>query len=360
MKQIINTDEDKCRGCFKCVGVCPVGEANIISVDNGVQKIRIDSQKCIACGACLRACPYNARYYNDDTELFFDDLEKGEPIALIVAPAFITNFSNWKGILAWLKTRGVSTTVNVSLGIKICTWAHLRFIERNNQAALITQPCPPIVRYIEKYCPELLDKLSPVLSPILCTAVYLKKTLKLPEKIAALTPCPAKADEFKKSNSVSYNVTFQRLADYLKAYGISIPEDDFEFDDITVASGQAHMTLVGRPETTMRLMGCIGFIDSRIKLENTKSQSDVYNYLDLVTREKNMSFPVLLDALNCIGGCSNGVGGRSKKPDSHYMIDIHNVDAEISDSEQMYLFAIFDYILELNDYFPSHSFEECF
>lgn len=334
MKQIIATDADKCLGCFSCIGVCPVGEANIAYFKDDKLRVRVNPQKCIVCGSCLRACPNNARYYNDDTERFFGDLKNGVPMALIVAPAFSTNFLNWKAILAWLRTRGVSVIVDVSLGIKICTWAQIRYIERNNKAALITQPCPPIVSYIEKYCPELLNRLSPVFSPILCTAVYLMKVLKLPEKIAALTPCPAKADEFNKSDSVSYNVTIKKLADFLIAHEVSIPKADFEFDNIAVAPGRAHMMLSSLPEYIKRSLGCISLFNSQIKVEITKNHGNVYRYLDLFSQEGQGDTPMLLDALNCIGGCCYGSGCNINKPELQtlghkpYGVDMENVNEQ--------------------------------
>lgn len=347
MKQIIATDADKCRGCSTCVGVCPVGEANIISVVDEKLRILVDSQKCIACGACLRACPNNARYYMDDTERFFDDLKKGEPIALIVAPAFSTNFTNWKAILAWLKTQGVSAITDASLGIEICTWAHMRYIEQYKRAALITQPCPPIVSYIEKHRPALLGRLSPVFSPILCTAIYLKKVLKLPDKIAALTPCPAKADESEKSDSLSYNVTFKKLVDYLITRKVSIPKADFDFDNIAVAPSRVPSSL---PDIIKRATGCINIIGAKIDIDRENNWNNVYGYLDEILRDESGDEPTLFDALNCPGGCINGVGGNADITDVDYITRLNLGDSKENDSGQASLFPAFDDMLELTDY----------
>ena len=40
---------------------------------------------------------------------------------------------------------------------------------------MIAQPCPVIVNYVEKHQPELIDLLAPVHSPMMCTAIYLRK-----------------------------------------------------------------------------------------------------------------------------------------------------------------------------------------
>ncbi|MDW7669459.1 MAG: NADH-quinone oxidoreductase subunit NuoF [Bacillota bacterium] len=47
---------ENCRGCTKCVKVCPVD-----AISGKVKEVHeIDQDKCIKCGACLEACPFDA------------------------------------------------------------------------------------------------------------------------------------------------------------------------------------------------------------------------------------------------------------------------------------------------------------
>jgi len=47
---------DNCRGCTKCVKVCPVD-----AISGKVKEVHeIDQEKCIKCGACMEACPFDA------------------------------------------------------------------------------------------------------------------------------------------------------------------------------------------------------------------------------------------------------------------------------------------------------------
>ena len=131
MKRIITNDLDKCVGCNHCVRVCPLDEANITREKDGKIKVEIDSGKCIACGACLDVCDHGSRHYEDDTERFFYDLKRGVAISILAAPATKTNIKEWKRLFSWLRNLGVQHVYDVSLGADICTWAHIRYMQKN-------------------------------------------------------------------------------------------------------------------------------------------------------------------------------------------------------------------------------------
>lgn len=88
------------------------------------QRIYVDEIKCVACGACFDSCEHNAREFRDDTERFFEDLQKGEGISVLWAPAFSTNYPNeYKRILGGLKRLGINRIISVSFGADITIWS---------------------------------------------------------------------------------------------------------------------------------------------------------------------------------------------------------------------------------------------
>lgn len=175
---------DNCIGCNKCISVCSCMGACVSHVVDGTNRIDVDSDKCIACGACFDVCEHHAREFADDTERFFEDLKKGERISLLIAPAFKANYpSEYGTVLGGLKKLGVNRMISVSFGADITTWGYLNYIDKYGFTGGISQPCPAVVGYIERYLPELLPKLFPVQSPMMCAAIYARKQMGITDKL---------------------------------------------------------------------------------------------------------------------------------------------------------------------------------
>jgi len=313
MKEIIKTKRELCAGCNRCVRECPMELANVTYQDeNGAIKVRTDYAKCITCGHCFTACKHGARYYDDDTELFFHDLAAGVPISLIAAPSVKTNITDWKRLFTYLKRAGVRKIYDVSLGADICVWAHVRHIEQHGRAPIITQPCPVIVSYCERYRHDLLRNLSPVHSPMACIAIYMKEYEGIQDRVAALSPCIAKGDEFEATGLAQYNVTFARLRGYLEEHAIELPEDETGFDHYESGLGSLFPTPGGLKENIDFIMGNT--------LHITKAEgSGIYEMLDTYAETPEGLLPDVFDVLNCIEGCNMGSACAHEK--SFYEVD---------------------------------------
>lgn len=307
MRKIVGSITEKCTGCNHCIRVCPIEEANIAYLDGENNKVKVDPAKCIHCGACVTNCAHGARYYEDDTEAFFRDLARGEQISVLVAPSATVNYNgDLIKLIKLLKSLGVISVFDVSLGADICTWAHIKFIKKYQPRSLITQPCPAIVNYIIKYQPSLLEYLAPIHSPMLCTAVYMRKYQNIKHKIAAISPCFAKADEFDTTGIVSYNVTFKKLNEYLQRYQISLPTDTAGFDNINSSLGKIYSMPGGLKENVRYYLG------DKIRIDQCEGQKNVYKKLEEFSSENQEYLPRIFDVLNCAEGCNFGTACESK------------------------------------------------
>ena len=184
MKNGLIFTNENCIGCNRCVRICCSFGATISHNRPDHSSIRINPERCINCGACIDVCGHSAREYHDDTETFFADLKKGEHISLLIAPSFEAKYPDeYRKVLGALKALGVKRMLPVSLGADICTWAHIRTLDQDKIGNIISQQCPAIVKYVEIYQPKLLQNLSPIHSPAACSAIYIKKYLRILKKI---------------------------------------------------------------------------------------------------------------------------------------------------------------------------------
>ncbi|MDD3013475.1 MAG: [Fe-Fe] hydrogenase large subunit C-terminal domain-containing protein [Candidatus Gastranaerophilales bacterium] len=304
-RSTIYTIEENCAGCNKCIAGCPAMYANIAYTVNGENKIKVDPDKCIKCGHCISVCDHKARDFRDDTERFFNDLKRGIKISIVAAPAVRFNFNNYRKLFGYLKNVGVNLIYDVSFGADITTWAYLKAITENNIDSVVAQPCPAIVNYVEKYKPELIAKLAPIHSPTLCTAIYLKEYDKINDKVAFLSPCLGKVDEFQDKNTngyVEYNITYKKIHDYINKNRINLNSyKEFDFDDIGCGLGLTFSRPGGLREN-------VEFHVPSAWVRQVEGNELAYKYLDEYTKRvsSGKTIPLLVDILNCEHGCNLG------------------------------------------------------
>lgn len=303
-----------CIGCNKCIRSCPSVTANI--AEDG--RIEVNEDMCIACGACFDHCKHNARDYYDDTEAFLAELKAGKKYSVIVAPAFIANYpKDYKKIFGYLKSLGVQHIYPVSFGADITTWTYIKYIKQTGKTGMISQPCPAIINYIEKYQPELISMLVPLHSPMMDEAIYLKKYQGVSEELVFLSPCIAKKAEITDKNThgyVKYNVTFKKL---LQAIGD-------KYATAKEADEESGYGLGSRYPKPGGLKECVHFfLGSQTAVLQVEGEEEAYRFLKEYAERRN-NMPFLVDILNCQKGCIRGTGTDET---------INDIDVELAINE---------------------------
>ena len=303
-KGLVYTNE-KCVGCNKCINVCSALGACISTAadEEGHSRINVDPERCIGCGACFGVCEHGAREFCDDTDRFFEDLAEGKEISLLVAPSFMANYPDeYEKVLGGLKALGVKHIINVAFGADITTWGYIKCIQDYGFVGGISQPCPAVVTYIQKYLPELLPRLFPVQSPLMCAAIYARKKMHITDRFAFISPCIAKKleiDDPENKDLVSYNVTFSHLMKVVKERGIY---GEPVKEEVEYGLGSIYPMPGGLREHVKWFLGESAFVR---QLEGEKK---LFAYLrahagSIVDREIPFLF---IDALNCKDGCLCG------------------------------------------------------
>lgn len=360
--QIITVDESKCVGCNACVRVCPV-HANTTRIKDGTTDEFITGivpEACINCGECVKACNHHARDYKDDFEEFRRRFESKEKMILIVAPAIRTSFpfGDWKSVLSWLRKEGNVEIYDVGYGADICTFMHNKYMEMHQGKKIITQPCPAVVNYMEKYKPNLLKNLSPVMSPVGCLAVWLKKYKHKNEPMFMLSPCIAKTSEARREKSFDFNVTFKSLEDYLKKKRVSIEyKQSFDFDALEGGIGRMY-PMPGGLKATMQML------NTGLVIRNAEGPTTVYDAIARYSTTEEDRRPDILDVLNCQYGCNHGTapaGGVANLAEVEQIMD--DITAKSIKENQggflgigkMKRFKEFEKTLDFDDFLVSYS-----
>ena len=314
---LIYTEVKDCIDCNKCIHGCPILKSNVSVAYDGSYKMCVDERECVLCGTCIDTCIHNVRHYKDDFDGFFWDLKNGKKLSVLIAPAFYLNYPNeYKQLLGYLKSLGVVEFYHVSFGANITTWGYLDYISKHNTTGMIAQPCPSIVRHIEKHLPELLTKLMPIQSPLMCTAIYLKKYKNIKEDLVFLSPCIAKKAEIESKRGlglVKYNVTFKRLLEHVKREGINLTDypaiDDDSFDH---GMGSLFPSPGGLRENVEYYLGPETAI---LQIEGEQKSYKYLSYLAENVDKQDEFTPILIDTLNCDRGCSYGTGTEFRSSD---------------------------------------------
>lgn len=361
-QEIIYIDKDKCTGCNKCILKCPIKYANISYMDYEQKKMKIEPTRCLHCGHCTDICDHKARNYYDDTEKFFADLANGEQISIIAAPSIKFNIENYKKLFGYLKSQGVNVIGDVSEGASITTWAYLKTINERPSESFISQACPIIVKYIEKYHPGLLPRLMPIHSPALCTAIYLRKYKNLTGKIAFLSPCLGKGNEFKDANThdnIQYNVTYKKLFKYLENNNIDLNHyQAYDFDHADSGIGSVLCRPGGLKENIEH------YADDFVWIKQIEGHDNVYEYINKYSQKikTDCNLPNLIDVLNCSSGCNLGSATCKNLDEDEidYKLNslkhkkIINNNALDTDSRNP-IFEYFDNNLNINDFKREYS-----
>ena len=303
---------DNCIGCNYCFSQCSIMGANISSTRNGKKFTAIDSDKCNHCGKCIALCIHNAREYLDDIDKFFNDLNNGEKISLVIDPSFYYTFGDLaKKITGYLRSLGVDKIYDSSFGSEISLWATVKYLKDNydkpaSEKAFVVNNCPAFINVVEMKYPQLINKVIPVQSGPLCTSIYAHKYLKDTNKIAYLGPCIAKKDEISSKNThnnIQYNLTFHHIWQKIKDTDFSNLEPYYSdikpigFGRFTIRTG-FYKTMISR-----------FFSVKDVTMVHSGAGDPTFKRILMYTNQEYDNLqPLLAEVYACNKGCFEGPG----------------------------------------------------
>ncbi len=189
---VVNTIKERCRVCFTCVRECP---AKAIRIMEGQAEVM--PERCIGCGNCVRVCSQNAKQVRDCTANARLLLQENMPVAALVAPSFPAEFAecDYTEFIGMLRALGFTYVHEVAFGADLVARGYKRLLENTPGCRYIATTCPAIVAYVERYHPELVASLAPIVSPMVATARVVRQLHGRDVHCIFVGPCIAKKGE---------------------------------------------------------------------------------------------------------------------------------------------------------------------
>ena len=219
--RFVDTIKERCRMCYTCVRECP---AKAIRIVEG--QAEVIGRRCIACGNCVRICSQKAKQVVRSVDIVERLLAQPDRVAAIVAPSFPKEFDacDYTQVVGMLRALGFDLVNEVAFGADLVAEWYRRMLNDGDHWQRISTACPAVVAFVEKYHPELVESLAPVVSPMVACARALKRTYGDSTRIVFIGPCVAKKAEAASESlrgEVDAVLTFIELGEMLSAHGVT-------------------------------------------------------------------------------------------------------------------------------------------
>ncbi|RCX09629.1 PAS domain S-box-containing protein [Anaerobacterium chartisolvens] len=301
---IIQFKEANCKNCYKCIRSCPV---KAIAFNN--EQAQIVQDDCMLCGRCLTVCPQNAKSVKSDVHKVKSFINKNEKVYASIAPSFISAFSDSdaKKIFGILKRLGFTNVEETAIGAVQVSLEYDRLMREKKMKNIITTACPSIVFLVQKYYPELINQLAPVVSPMIAHAKMMKNIYGSRIRVVFIGPCISKKEEcsdLQNDGVVDAVITFEELEWWMETDGVG-----FDIDDISDINRIKN--------STARFYPAPGGIIKTLDIEARKNYRCIsidgvdrcISILDFIKEGSISNYFVEMNS--CTGGCLGGPCIRS-------------------------------------------------
>jgi len=315
---IVGHIDGLCHSCSEesteaCSSACPNGA--IRTGEDGKKKI--DGEKCNACGLCITTCPTSSLADKAQFVPLIKLLKnQEEPVYAAIAPAFAGQFGEditAGQIRGALKKIGFKDMVEVALFADILSikeaYEFDHFVKKEKDFMLTSCCCPVWINMIEKKFPELLERISPSVSPMIASGRVLK-VLHPRAKVVFIGPCIAKKKEAVHpdlAGAIDFVLTFKELKTIFDAVGIDLEEMPDDYDHQSSWGGRAYGRTGGVSASIALILETIA--PNRAIKVNSKRVDGAKDCQEILQKALVGNLDVnFIEGMGCKGGCIGGPG----------------------------------------------------
>ncbi|WP_125152530.1 [Fe-Fe] hydrogenase large subunit C-terminal domain-containing protein [Clostridium rectalis] len=320
----LNFSRANCKNCYKCLRSCPV---KAIKFKN--EQAEIIENRCINCGHCLVICPQNAREITSDLEKVKQAISNGKKVIASIAPSFAGYFNEDLGkFIAALKSIGFYLVEETAVAAETVTNLYVKYIKKSDKKIHITTCCPSVNLLVEKYYPELIPCIIPIVTPMTAHGKIIKNKYGEETFVVFIGPCIGKKFEADNlcNKYIDAVLTYEEVEKWIEKEKINFKQIKPEkLQGVASKRGRGYPINGG----ILNALGdVLGF--EKLSVSGTKECIEVLNSI----KNKDIN-GVIVEASACKGSCIGGPNRIENKKD--YFLRLMTVKNYIKNREKFVL-----------------------
>lgn len=233
MKALFYVDPAKCNLSYSCIRACP---AKAIKISD--QHAQIIASRCIGCGNCLTVCSQNAISFVSDKQRVLALLKSGQAVAAICDAAISGEFvdiTDYRKFVAMIRALGFQLVTELAFAVDLLALKYKALFDNFVGKYYLTTKCPPLIRYVERFEPEMVENLAPFLPPHAIMAKVLHQRYGENLRTVLVTSCLAARQDLdclaETTGQIDAVISFVELRELFSEFGITETSVSFsEFD----------------------------------------------------------------------------------------------------------------------------------
>jgi len=189
---LIRVDPQACRGCWRCVHLCPT---RAIRTTHG--SAEVIAEKCIGCGLCVPGCRNGAFVVRNDGAAVDSLLASDRPVVALLATEFVAAMHPMapEAVEGALLESGFYAVESTLLGAEVVAMEYEVRHAANTGVPVIRSTCPVVNEWVRRHYPSLVGALAPVVPPYIAQAAIIKALYPPGTAVVYVSPCYARKDE---------------------------------------------------------------------------------------------------------------------------------------------------------------------